>query len=150
MIALASDHAGYPLKEEIKKLLDGMQEAYIDFGTDSLDSCDYAVYAHRAGLAMQDGRCDKAIMICGTGAGIGMAASKMKGTRVCTCSDTYTVEYSRRHNDCNVLTFGARVVGPGLAEELVKIFLTTPFEGGRHQRRINQIAMIERGESPEQ
>ena len=147
MIALACDHTGLELKEEIKKLLDSLGLEYRDFGTDSHESCDYAVYGYRAAKAVADGLCDRAILICGTGVGIGIAASKVKGTRVCTCSDVYTAELSKRHNNSNVLTMGARVVGVDLAKMIAEHWLTAPFEGGRHQRRIDQIAAIERGEA---
>ena len=147
MIALACDHTGLELKEEIKKLLDSLGLEYRDFGTDSHESCDYAVYGYRAAKAVVDGLCDRAILICGTGVGIGIAASKVKGTRVCTCSDVYTAELSKRHNNSNVLTMGARVVGVDLAKMIAEHWLTATFEGGRHQRRIDQIAAIERGEA---
>ena len=147
MIALACDHTGLELKEEIKKLLDSLGLTYRDFGTDTHESCDYAVYGYRAAKAVADGQCERAILICGTGVGIGIAASKVKGTRVCTCSDVYTAELSKRHNNSNVLTMGARVVGIDLAKMIAEHWLTAEFEGGRHQRRIDQIAAIERGET---
>ena len=145
MIALASDHAGLPLKQEIMKLLDGMGLAWQDFGTYDSASCDYPVFGYRAAKAVSDGRCEKAVLVCGTGEGIGMAASKVKGTRVCICSDPYSAELSRRHNDSNVLSVGARVVGVDAALGIVKVWLETAFEGGRHARRIALIADIEAG-----
>ncbi len=147
MIALACDHTGLDLKKEIMDLLDGMGLEWKDFGTNERVSCDYAVYGYRAAKAVADGECDRAILICGTGVGIGIAASKVKGTRVCTCSDVYTAELSKRHNNSNVLTMGARVVGVDLAKMIATHWLTTEFEGGRHQRRIDQIAAIENGEA---
>ena len=147
MIALACDHTGLELKKEIASMLDSMGLAWKDFGTDSAASCDYAVYGYRAAKAVADGECERAILICGTGVGIGIAASKVRGTRVCTCSDVYTAELSKRHNNSNVLTMGARVVGVDLAKMIAEHWLTAEFEGGRHQRRIDQIAAIENGEA---
>ncbi len=146
MIALACDHTGIALKQEIMKLLDGMGLAWKDFGNNNPEpGDDYPVYGYRAAKAVSDGLCDRAILICGTGIGIGIAASKVRGTRVCTCSDVYSAEYSKRHNNSNVLTFGARVVGSELAKMIVTHWLTAEFEGGRHQRRIDMITAIENG-----
>ena len=147
MIALACDHTALELKKEIQKLLDEMGLAYKDFGTFTPESCDYPVYGYRAAQAVASGECDRGILICGTGVGIGIAASKVKGTRVCTCSDVYTATLSKRHNNSNILTFGARVIGPGLATMIARAWLEEPFEGGRHQRRIDQITAIENGEA---
>ncbi len=147
MIALACDHTGLELKAEIAGLLDSMQLEWKDFGTNEAVSCDYPVYGYRAAKAVADGECDRVILICGTGVGIGIAASKVKGTRVCTCSDVYSAELSKRHNNSNVLTLGARVVGVDLAKMIVTHWLTAPFEGGRHQRRIDMITAIENGEA---
>ena len=110
MIALACDHTGIELKKEMMKLLDSMGLEWKDFGTDTAVSCDYPVYGYRAAKAVASGECDRGILICGTGIGIGIAASKVKGTRVCTCSDVYSAELSKRHNNSNILTMGARVV----------------------------------------
>ncbi|MBQ8161975.1 MAG: ribose 5-phosphate isomerase B [Clostridia bacterium] len=145
MIALACDHTGLELKEEIKQLLKELHLEWKDFGTDTHESCDYAVYGSRAARSVVSGECDRAILICGTGVGIGIAASKVKGTRVCTCSDVYTAELSKRHNNSNVLTMGARVVGVDLAKMIARHWLEAEFEGGRHQRRIDQIAALEDG-----
>ncbi len=146
MIALAADHGGYSLKEEIKKHLDEKGVEYIDFGTFSPESVDYAKIAQTACLAVTSGQCEKAILCCGTGIGISMAANKVKGIRAACCSDYFSAKFTRLHNDANALCMGGRVVGPGLAIELVDVFLDTEFEGGRHQRRIDQIAAIENGE----
>lgn len=146
MIALASDHAGFELKQEMIRLLDEMNLPYKDFGTYSTDSCDYAVFAQRAAKAVAAGECDRGILCCGTGVGIGIAANKVPGIRVCTCSDVFTAQASRMHNDSNMLAMGGRVVGHGEARLIAATWLTTAFEGGRHQRRIDQIAAIERGE----
>ena len=147
MIALACDHTGVALKHELMKLLEELGLEWQDFGTESSESCDYPVYGYRAARAVADGTCDRAILVCGTGVGIGMAASKVKGTRVCTCSDVYTATLSKRHNNSNVLTMGARVVGVDLALMIARAWLTEPFEGGRHQRRIDMITAIENGAS---
>ena len=146
MIAIASDHAGYPLKEEIKKHLDEQGIAYKDCGAYSAESCDYAINAQKACDLVASGQCEKAILCCGTGIGISMAANKVKGIRAACCSDYFSAKYTRLHNDANAICLGARVVGAGLALELVDVFLHTPFEGGRHQRRVDQITAIENGE----
>lgn len=146
MLVLGSDHAGFPLKEEIKKYLDEKNIAYTDVGCYTPERCDYAVSAQKACDLVVSGECDKAILCCGTGVGISMAANKVKGIRACCCSDYFSAKYTRAHNDANVLCMGARVIGPGLAAELVDVFLNTEFEGGRHQKRIDQISAIENGE----
>lgn len=146
MIVIASDHAGFPLKEEIKAFLDEKGVAYIDCGTDSTASVDYAVFAQKACLKVVNGEADKGILCCGTGIGISMAANKVKGIRAACCSDYFSAKFTRMHNDANVLCMGARVIGPGAACELVDVFLNTEFEGGRHQRRVDQITAIENGE----
>ena len=140
MIALGSDHGGYELKEEIKKHLDERGLAYKDYGTDSPASTDYPIYAKRVAHAILDGECDKGILICGTGIGISITANKFKGIRAALCTDCFMAEATRLHNDANILAFGARVVGPGLALKIVDTFLDTPFSGDeRHIRRINQM-----------
>ena len=143
MIVLASDHAGFPLKEELKAYFDEKGVEYIDCGTDSTASVDYAKFAQTACLKVTSGEADKAILCCGTGIGISMAANKVKGIRAACCSDYFSAKLTRMHNDANALCMGGRVVGVGLALELVDIFLETEFEGGRHQRRIDQIMEIE-------
>ena len=145
MIAIGSDHAGFPLKEEIKKFLDEKNIAYTDVGAYSAESCDYAVSAQKACDKVVSGECEKAILVCGTGIGISMAANKVKGIRAAACSDYFGAKYTRLHNDANCLCLGARIIGAGEAIELVDVFLSTEFEGGRHQRRIDQIADIENG-----
>ena len=145
MIALGSDHAGLPLKKEIIALLEEMGLPYHDYGTYTTDSCDYAQFAQRAAKAVAGGECERGIIICGTGIGISMAANKVKGIRCACCSDCYSAKMTRKHNDANMLAMGARVVGPDLGRMIAEIFLTTDFEGGRHQRRIDQITAIENG-----
>ena len=146
MIGIGSDHGGFPLKEEIKKHLDEIGVAYKDFGTDSPESCDYPIYAEAVARAVVSGEVEKGILICGTGIGISIAANKVKGIRAALCGDCYSAEYTRRHNDANILTMGARVTGGGLACKIVDTFLTTEFEGGRHARRVALIADIEERE----
>lgn len=145
MIAIGSDHAGFPLKEEIKAYLDEKGIDYVDVGCYSSERFDYAVSAQMACDKVVSGECDKAVLCCGTGIGISMAANKVKGIRAACCSDYFSAKYTRAHNDANCLCVGARVVGAGLAIELVDVFLNTEFEGGRHQTRIDQIMDIEQG-----
>jgi len=146
MIALGSDHAGLPLKKEIIALLEEMGLAYKDYGTYTTDSCDYAQFAQRAAKAVAGGECDRGILVCGTGIGISMAANKVRGIRCACCSDCYSAKMTRKHNDANMIAMGARVVGVDLGRMIAETFLTTEFEGGRHQRRIDQIMAIENGE----
>ena len=147
IIALGSDHAGLPLKKEIMGLLDSMNIQYKDFGTYTTDSCDYAQFGQRAANAVVSGECEKGILCCGTGIGISLAANKVKGIRCVVCSDCFSAKMSREHNDANMLSLGARVVGGELARMIVKIWLETEFAGGRHQRRVDQIMAIEAGET---
>lgn len=142
-IAVASDAAGLTLKNAIMTHLEEQGIAYRDFGTYTSESCDYPVYAKAACEAVLAGESDLALLFCGTGIGMSMAANKMHGIRACACSDIYSAELTRRHNNANVLCLGGRVLGPGLAAKLVDIFLASPFEGGRHQRRIDQITALE-------
>ena len=149
MIALASDHTALEMKETIKGLLDEMGLEYKDYGTYSSDRCDYPVYGARAAKAVASGECDRGIIICGTGVGISLAANKIPGIRCVVCSEPYSAQLSRLHNNSNMLAFGARVIGPELAKMIARIWLETPFEGGRHQRRIDMIAALGRGEEIE-
>ena len=142
-IALAADHGGFELKEAVKAHLDELGLEYIDFGTHSTASVDYPDMALPACDAVVSGQCDKALLFCGTGVGISMAANKVKGIRAALCGDCYSAEMTRRHNDANILAMGARVLGPGLALKIVDTFLNTEFEGGRHARRIALISDIE-------
>ena len=143
MIALGSDHAGLPLKKEIIALLEEMHLPYHDYGTYTGDSCDYAVFAQRAAKAVVSGECERGILCCGTGIGISIAANKVKGIRCCACSDCYSAEMSRVHNDANMLALGAGITGPNLAKRIVETFLNTEFEGGRHARRVGLLDAIE-------
>lgn len=143
MIALASDHIGVRLKKEITSLLEQMQIPWKDYGTYDETMVDYPVFAYKAAKAVADGECERGIVICGTGIGIGIAANKVQGIRCATCSDCYSAKMSRLHNDANMLAMGARVVGGELAKMIVQIFLETGYEGSRHQRRVDQIALLE-------
>lgn len=142
-IALGCDHGGYRLMQEVKRRLSELGHPYEDFGTFSEDSCDYPVYAEKAAHAVASGECYLGILICGTGVGISISANKIRGIRAALCSDCYTAEMSRRHNDSNVLAMGARVIGPGLALKIVETFLTIGFDGGRHKRRVDLITDLE-------
>ena len=140
MIALGCDHGGYELKQEIKKYLEAKEIPYKDYGCESLQSTDYPIYAKRVAHAILDGECEKGILICGTGIGISITANKFKGIRAALCSDCFSAEATRLHNDANILAMGGRVVGPGLAVKIVDTFLNTPFSGEeRHKRRIEQM-----------
>jgi len=142
-VALAADHGGFALKEQVKKHLNEIGVPYEDFGCHEPVSCDYPDMALPACEAVKRGDCRCALLFCGTGVGISMAANKIKGIRACCCSDAFSAEYTRRHNSANALCLGGRVVGPGLADQLVDIFLNTEFEGGRHQRRIDKLSELE-------
>src|SRR5437868_1236956 len=144
MIALGCDHAGVQLKGSIAELLASKGLEYRDYGTYDEASCDYPDYAQKVGRAVVDGEAERGILICGTGVGISIAANKIEGIRAALCSDTFTARMSREHNDSNVLCMGARVVGAGLAGEIVEAWLGTEFAGGRHQRRIDKIHALER------
>lgn len=142
-IAIGSDHGGYELKEAIKQHLEERGIAYRDFGTNSTASCDYPDYAAATCHAVTDGSCELAILCCGTGVGMSMCANKIKGIRACCCSDTFSAEFTRRHNNANALCLGGRVVGAGLACQIVDAFLDNSFEGGRHQNRIDKMMALE-------
>lgn len=140
MIALGSDQAGYELKQEIIRYLEEKQLEYKDYGSYSTESCDYPVYGKKVAHAIVGGECDRGILICGTGIGISIAANKVKGIRAAVCSDCFSAEATRLHNDANIVAIGARVVGPGLAVKIVDTFLNTPFSGvERHERRIQML-----------
>lgn len=142
-IALGADHGGYELKESIKKHLDEQGVEYYDFGTFSTESVDYPAIAETVCNAVAGQEYELGLLCCGTGIGMSMAANKVKGIRAACCSDYFSAKYTRMHNNANVLCLGGRVVGVGLALELVDVFLNTPFEGGRHSRRVDMITAIE-------
>lgn len=140
MIALGCDHGGYLLKQDIIKHLEGRGVAFTDLGCDSEASCDYPDYAKKVARMIQSGEAEKGILICGTGIGISITANKQKGIRAAVCTDCFTAEATRLHNDANVLCMGGRVVGTGLALKIVDTFLDTPFSNDeRHIRRIRKM-----------
>lgn len=143
MIAIASDHGAYALKEAVKQHLEARGLAYKDFGTDGEASCDYPDFVAPAAKAVASGECDRGIVLCTTGIGASITANKVKGIRCALCTDTLTAEMTRRHNDANVLAMGAGIVGPMMAERIVDTFLSTEFEGGRHARRVAKLMEIE-------
>jgi len=144
MIALACDHGGFGLMSEIKAYLDENGFDYKDFGTYSAESCDYPEIAVVAARAVANGECGRGIFICGTGIGMSIVANKTPGIRAACCSDCFTAEMTRRHNDANVLALGARVTGAGLAIKITEVFLGTGFDGGRHQRRVDMINALDK------
>lgn len=140
MLGIGCDHGGYTLKLEIMEHLKKRGIEYKDFGCDSEAAVDYPVYARAVAHAVVNGECDRGILICGTGIGISIAANKIKGIRAALCSDCFSAEATRLHNDANILAMGARVVGPGLALKIIDTFLDTPFsEEERHKNRISLI-----------
>ena len=142
MIAIGCDHAAITLKKAIMAHLDEQGIAYINLGTDG-DPCDYPDMAKAVADKILSGECERGILLCGTGIGMSMAANKIPGIRAAVCNDCFSTRYTRLHNDANILCMGERVIGQGLALELVDIFLTTGFEGGRHQRRVDKITALE-------
>ncbi|MCD7933706.1 MAG: ribose 5-phosphate isomerase B [Oscillospiraceae bacterium] len=143
MIAIGSDHGGFALKQAVMQHLSALGLEYKDYGTYTEESCDYPIYAEAVARAVTSGAVEKGILICGTGIGVSIAANKVQGIRAALCGDCYSAEYTRRHNDANVLALGARVTGAGLAEKIVDTFLQTGFEGGRHARRVALISDLE-------
>ena len=141
MIAIASDHAGIGLKADVSRLLQSLNIEIEDLGPQDAKSVDYPDYAHLLARAVSDGRIERGILICGSGIGMSMAANRHPGVRAALCHDAYTAEMARRHNDANVLCIGERTTGPGVAEQIVRVFIDTDFEGGRHQRRVAKIEL---------
>jgi len=142
-IAIGSDHAGYDLKQHLVELMLRQGHEIDDLGTNSIDSVDYPPICAAVGRAVRDGHADLGVVLGGSGQGEQLAANKVRGVRAALCNDLYTARMARSHNDANVLSMGARVVGIGLAEEILDTFLTTPFEGGRHERRVQQLMALE-------
>jgi ribose 5-phosphate isomerase B len=143
-VALGSDHAGFQLKEEVKRYLDALHVPYTDFGTDSDRSVDYPDYAVRVARAVASRACDRGILVCGTGMGMAIAANKVGGIRAAPVLDLESARLSREHNDINVLALAGRLTPVDLARDIVRIFLDTPFAGDRHQRRIDKISSLDR------
>lgn len=142
-IGIGSDHGGYELKEIVKDFLEKEGIEYIDYGTNSRDSVDYPDYGKGVADAVVSKEVDRGIVICGTGIGISIAANKVKGIRCALCGDTYSARMSREHNNANMLALGARVLGVDLALEIVNAWLKSEFQGGRHEKRVNKISVIE-------
>lgn len=145
-IALGADHGGYELKNEIRTHLESQGIEVLDLGTNSKESVDYPKYGFMVGDAIINGKADLGVIVCGTGLGISMAANKVPGIRAAVCTETYSARMAREHNNANILALGGRVVGVGLALDIVDIFIKTPFAGGRHARRVDLISSIEKGE----
>ncbi|MCS7163634.1 MAG: ribose 5-phosphate isomerase B [Thermodesulfovibrio sp.] len=143
-IAIGADHAGFELKELVSQFIRETGHELIDMGTGSSCAVDYPDYAEAVAKAVSDGKVERGILICGTGIGMSIVANKFKNIRAALCNDLFTAKMSRLHNDANILCMGARVIGKGLALEIVKTWLDTPFEGERHLRRIEKINTIER------
>lgn len=143
MLAIGCDHAGYQLKQYIMGCLDAQGVEYKDFGCYTEDRCDYPVYTEEVCRAVVSGECEMGILICGTGVGVSIAANKIRGIRAALCSDCYSAELTRRHNDANVLALGARTLGSGLAMKIVDSFLSASFEGGSHAQRLEMIRKLE-------
>lgn len=141
-IAIGCDHGGFRLKTDILTYLEELGHEVKDFGTYSEDSCDYPDVAQEVAKEILEGNFERGILICGTGIGIGIAANRYKGIRASLCHDTFSAKATREHNDANILTMGERVIGPGLAREIVQVWLTTEFTGGRHARRIQKIENV--------
>ena len=144
MIALGCDHGGYALMRQVTKYLDEHSLPYKDFGTYSEDSCDYPAIAEPVARAVAAGEYEKGILICGTGIGMSIAANKIPGIRAALCTDTFSAEMTRRHNDANILVLGARVTGTGLALYILDTFLKKPFDGGRHARRVEMLSALDK------
>ena len=143
-VAFGNDHTAVELKKELIPYIESKGYEVVNLGTDETASVDYPVYGEKVARYVAEGKADLGIAVCGTGLGISLAANKVRGIRACVCSEPYTAKYSRLHNNCNVLCFGARVVGAELAKMILDEFLDTEFEGGRHARRVDMIMEIER------
>ncbi|RKZ13859.1 ribose 5-phosphate isomerase B [bacterium] len=149
-VALGCDHAGFPLKEEVRALVHASGSTVIDCGTDSTDSVDYPDHAAAVARSVADGKADRGILICGSGVGACVAANKVTGVRACVCHDTYSAGQGVEHDDMNVLCLGGRIIGPAVLPDLVNAFLSAQFSGEeRHQRRLDKVLQIERGEWPD-
>lgn len=145
-VALGSDHAGFALKSEVGPMLEGAGHEVLDVGTDSEESTDYPLYAGRAARMVAEGDAERAVLVCGSGVGVSIVANKVDGVRAVNAHDVDEAEMSRRHNNTNVLALAGRRLETAEAQQIVDRFLGTEFEGGRHERRVNQIGAVERGE----
>ncbi|MDH5406296.1 MAG: ribose 5-phosphate isomerase B [Candidatus Aminicenantes bacterium] len=143
-VALGSDHAGFELKEAAKEVLEEMGVEYNDLGVHSYKRVDYVPYGKEVALGVADGKYDRGILFCGSGIGMSIVANKIAGIRAALCHEPYTARLSREHNDANVLVLAGRTTGPGIAAEIIRVWLTTPFAGGRHQKRLDQVKELEK------
>ena len=146
-IAIGNDHGAVDMKNHVMGWLKDNGYEVVNFGTDSTESTDYPIYAEKVARAVVSGECDRGVLICGTGIGISISANKIHGVRCALCSEPVSTALSRQHNDANIVAMGARTIGPVMAEEIVRTFLTTEFEGGRRARRVEKIMQLDRGES---
>ena len=146
-VAIGNDHGGVELKNHLMDYLKKNGHEVVNVGTDENASTDYPIYAERVAKKVLSGECERGILICGTGIGISISANKIHGVRCALCSEPVSAALSRQHNDANILAMGARTIGPVMAEEIVRTFLTTEFEGGRHAIRVGKIMALDRGES---
>ena len=146
-IAIGNDHGAVDMKNHVVGWLNDHGYEVVNFGTDTTESTDYPIYAERVAKAVVSGECDRGILICGTGIGISISANKIHGVRCALCSEPVSAALSRQHNDANILAMGARTIGPVMAEEIVRTFLTETFDGGRHAIRVGKIMALDRGES---
>ena len=142
-IALGCDHGGYALKEQIKTWIAQMGHETEDFGCYNLDSCDYPDFGAAAARSVSEGKCEMGIVVCTTGIGISIAANKIKGIRCAHCADCLQAQLTRQHNNANMMAIGAGFTGPNMAKQMVEVFLSTEFEGGRHERRVNKMMELE-------
>jgi ribose 5-phosphate isomerase B len=143
-VAIGCDHGGLDLKEAVISMLNDLNLTYEDMGTFERTSCDYPDYAEKVAAAVVSGQCDQGILICGTGIGMSIAANKVPGIRAALCNEIFSASMARAHNNANILCLGARVVGTGVAQEIVKAYFSTQFEGGRHARRVEKITVLDR------
>lgn len=149
-LAIGNDHAAVELKREVVAHLEGRGIEVVNVGTDTTDSFDYPIAAERVGHLVTSGDVDGGVLVCGTGVGISIAANKVPGIRACVCSEPVTAALSKRHNNANIIAFGARVVGVEMARAIVDAWLDARYEGGRHAARVGMIATLERGETLEE
>ncbi len=143
LVAIGSDHAGLEIKSEIIDVLKELGHEFIDYGTDSMVSVDYPDFGDKVSDAVSTGKADRGILVCGTGIGMSIVANKFPNIRASLCNEMFSAKMSRLHNDANVLVLGGRIVGRDLAKEIVRVWMTTPFEGGRHTNRLRKITLIE-------
>lgn len=141
-LAVGCDHGGYPLKDFVLKYLSEKGHECVDFGCNSPESCDYPVYGERVGRAVANGECELGVLICGTGIGISLAANRVPGIRAAVCSEAYSARLTREHNNANIICFGARVIGEGVAASILDAFLSAEFVGGRHAERVAMLDSI--------